>query len=150
MVKKNKKAIFSGLIGLTLFSPILIVGISSCSHSTTSSNESEQKEYDDIKNNLLLLNLHTSWNPNSCVAYFPLAHKELIRIENYCNAKNLYQDKISLRWYKDNVELPEYTDVASITCNKPGSYVAKIFYVPLNKELMIFEPFCLVSAFDNV
>ena len=87
MVKKNKKAIFSGLIGLTLFSPILIVGISSCSQSTTSINESEQKEFDDIKNNLLSLNLHTSWNPNASVAYFPLADKELIRIENYGNAK---------------------------------------------------------------
>ena len=54
-----------------------------------------------------------------------------------------------MRWYKDNIELPEYIDVDSITCNKPGSYVAKIFYVPLNKELMSFEPFCLVSAFDN-
>ena len=60
MVKKNKKAIFSGLIGLTLFSPILIVGISSCSHSTTSSNELEQNELDEIKNNLLSLNVHNN------------------------------------------------------------------------------------------
>ena len=140
MVKKNKKAILSGLIGLTLFSPILIVGLSSCSQSTTSSNESEQKELDEIKNNLLSLNVHNNWSQNLNVTYLSW-YQYSIGIENYTKAKDLYQDKISLRWYKDNVELPEYTDVASIECNKSGSYNAKIFYVPLNKELMSFESF---------
>ena len=140
MVKKNKKAIFSGLIGLTLFSPILIVGISSCSHSTTSNNESEQKELDEIKNNLLSLNVHNNWSQNLTVTYLS-GYQYSIGIENYTKAKDLYQDKISLRWYKDNVELPEYTDIASIECNKSGSYDAKIFYVPLNKELMSFGSF---------
>lgn len=152
MVKKNKKAIFSGLIGLTLFSPILIVGLSSCSQSTTSSsNESEQKELDEIKNNLLSLNVHNNWSQNLNVTYLS-GYQYLIGIENYTKAKDLYQDKISLKWYKDNVELPEYTDVASIECNKSGSYDAKIFYVPLNKELMSFESFnfSLLETLSNI
>lgn len=152
MVKKNKKAIFSGLIGLTLFSPILIVGLSSCSQSTTSSsNESEQKELDEIKNNLLSLNVHNNWSQNLNVTYLS-GYQYSIGIENYTKAKDLYQDKISLKWYKDNVELPEYTDVASIECNKSGSYAAKIFYVPLNKELMSFESFnfSLLETLSNI
>ena len=48
--------------------------------------------------------------------------------------------------------MPEYTDVASIECNKSGSYDAKIFYVPLNKELMSFESFnfSLLETLSNI
>ena len=148
-MKRIKKILY--LTSLIATTPLILIGINSCSSNKVNDNNQTNSEFENIKNSLNSLNIYCDWKKQSNITYLS-GYTKNISIINYKKLYDLYQNKVELRWYKDNIENVDAKNSETINCNQSGVYSAKIIYTPTNTELITFNAFDfkLLDSLQNI